>query len=88
MLPLYGRALCSPTFVDIIKYILKSFINGGRRKQNVWFIFSTRVLEVYEMSFNHGSELIFGIMSIVFYFIGNLWELSLSWGLNVTRVTK
>lgn len=42
---LYGSSIVLCIFVDIIKYILKSFINGGRRKGNVWFIFSTRVLD-------------------------------------------
>lgn len=31
MLPLYGRSIVPMAFVDIIKYILKSFINGGHR---------------------------------------------------------
>lgn len=53
MLPLYGSSIVLRTFVDIIKYILKSFINGGRRKENVWFIFSTRVLDVRLIAFNH-----------------------------------
>lgn len=56
MLPLYGSSIVLPTFVDIIKYILKSFINGGRRKENVWFIFSTRVLDVGLISFNLKSD--------------------------------
>lgn len=56
MLLLYGSSIVLPTFVDIIKYILKSFINGGRRKENVWFIFSTRVLDVGLISFNLESD--------------------------------
>lgn len=57
MLPLYGSSIVLRTFVDIIKYILKSFINGGRRKENVWFIFSTRVLDVSLIAFNHHNKL-------------------------------
>lgn len=43
MLPFMGSIVLF-VFVDIIKYILKSFINGRRREEKVWFIFSTRVL--------------------------------------------
>lgn len=53
MLPLYGSSIVLRAFVDIIKYILKSFINGGRRKEKVWFIFSTRVLRARLKCFNH-----------------------------------
>lgn len=60
MLPLYGSSIVLHTFVDIIKYILKSFINGGRRKENVWFIFSTRVPRVRVISFHQINKWIWG----------------------------
>lgn len=52
MLSFMGSIVPS-VFVDIIKYILKSFINGGRREENVWFIISTRVLRASLIYFNH-----------------------------------
>lgn len=55
MLPFMGSIVPS-VFVNIIKYILKSFINGGRREENVWFIFSTRVLRSSLISSNHVSN--------------------------------
>lgn len=44
MLPFIGRGIVLSTFVGIIKYILKCFINSGRRKSDLIYSFDACAL--------------------------------------------